>query len=106
MRRKHADLIIEWAEGNTIEYKNNYGFWQVTMSPSWHDRYEYRVKPEPKPDVVKYANIYDTSGHASLEATKGMQLFGGAVARCVGVEKITLDGETGKLKSIEIVERY
>jgi hypothetical protein len=51
----HKDLIIQWANGATIEMLipcNN--TWVHITNPSWVPEAEYRVKPEP---IVKYAKI-------------------------------------------------
>ena len=49
--RKHAELIKAWADGAEIEWFDG-RTWQVVRSPAWCDDTQYRVKPEPKPDVV------------------------------------------------------
>ena len=46
MRHKHADLIIAWAEGATIETQNNLNEWGVTTHPYWYADVLYRVKVE------------------------------------------------------------
>lgn len=44
----HADLIIAWANGATIEYRSDRtNEWLVTTNPSWNNDSEYRVKPFP-----------------------------------------------------------
>lgn len=49
-RHKHADVIIAWANGEAIEYKNlPDGRWYEIKYPHWDDETEYRIKPkEPK----------------------------------------------------------
>ena len=49
----HAEIIKAWADGYEIEYLTSYGAWLPTHRPSWCEDTEYRIKPEPKPDVVK-----------------------------------------------------
>ena len=47
MRHKHADLIIAWASGQEIEYKEpEMRMWFKWDSTSWNDELEYRIKPE------------------------------------------------------------
>ncbi len=56
-RRQHADLIIAWAEGATIQYR-----YMQCAEPTWRDcdkpkwltgGYEYRVKPaNPNADKI------------------------------------------------------
>jgi hypothetical protein len=48
-RHKHADCIIAWANGETIEFKPNFSnVWRKlkTDSPAWQENYGYRVKPK------------------------------------------------------------
>ena len=90
----HAELIKAWAEGAEIQFKNpNTYLWENATNPSWFANWEYRIKPEPKPDVVRWCwattmigyehNHIGESGSANL--------------------KIVFDGETGKLKSAEVL---
>lgn len=47
-RHPHADVIIAWAEGKTVQKKQPSGHWHdVPESPSFYRGYEYRIKPEP-----------------------------------------------------------
>lgn len=51
-RHKHADVIIAWANGAEIEIKNADGEWEpMVYTPTWENWREYRIKPEPKPDI-------------------------------------------------------
>jgi hypothetical protein len=75
---KHAELIKAWADGAEIEVCSN-GQWTYFSNPRWYDDVEYRIKPEPKPDVV---NVYDLRLSVRL----------------------TFDGETCKLKNAEVLE--
>jgi hypothetical protein len=96
-RHKHADLIIAWANGAKIQVKVHNGLngWKDcnVLGPEWHEHNEYRVKPEPKPDVVKYsyvsANTKSSWPSGDREDTDNL--------------KFTFDGETGSLKSVEIL---
>jgi hypothetical protein len=76
---KHAELIKAWADGAEIESLNDYGGWCPANSPAWNEYTEYRIKPDPKPDVV---NMYD-------------------LRLCI---RLTFDGETCKLKNAEVME--
>jgi hypothetical protein len=91
MRHPHADLIIAWANGAKIEFKGQAsGEWQDCPSqPAWWDDSEYRIKPEPKPDVVANWNVQKD----------GIRLIQTAPANL----RLTFDGETGKLKSAEVI---
>lgn len=93
MKHKHAELIKAWADGATIEVRDygNSREWEETTHPMWCIRFEYRIKPEPKPDVVSY--IYARGGHFCEERYGEHHNL-----------KLTFDGETGKLKAAEVIE--
>jgi len=42
-RHKHADLIIEWANGADIEYFDHSGKWDSIPTPSWDEDKMYRL---------------------------------------------------------------
>ena len=89
MRHKHADLIHKWADGAEIEIRRNKDEpWEKTEAPKWFCAFEYRIKPEPKPDVVKVTTLWQTNGYDMSE---------------VGQFCLIWDGETGKLKSAEVL---
>lgn len=66
---KHAAQIKAWADGATIEYENAPGDWLVSNHPSWDPFTEYRIKPEPKPNVVTWHAVQNT-GIESSEYTR------------------------------------
>ena len=89
---KHAELIKAWADGAEIEYLHSAKIeWIATPAPEWLVNATYRIKPEPKPEVVEYRMAYRT------------------VPRRLGTPaafdnlKLTFDGETGKLKAAEVL---
>lgn len=48
-RHKHADVIIAWANGAEIEYRDTTTSpWAKAGTPGWYEDYEYRVKPPAK----------------------------------------------------------
>ena len=60
---KHRDLIIAWANGETIQFKCSDGSWvDETDTPEWFDHFEYRIKPisiKREGWVALYGNGYD-----------------------------------------------
>lgn len=99
MKHKHYDMIVAWAEGKQIQWNNN-GVWHNIFDdnrPYWSKGLEYRIKPEPKPDVVKYLirGLVSNSSWLEFDNQTGHEADG-----CI---KITFDGETGKLKSAEVL---
>ena len=110
---KHAELIKAWADGAEIEAKlvekRKETAWELCLDPWWNDpAFEYRIKPEQKPDVVvyvtfaqgelekmvkeseKYAQISEVYFSTNLDDTDKL--------------KLTFDGETGELKSAEVLK--
>ena len=94
IQHKHAVPIKAWADGALIQER-------FKGDDEWHDfdgvwtdddQWEYRIKPEPTPDVVSrlkaeihhgWPHIYMTNTPTNL--------------------KLTFDGETGKLKAAEVI---
>ena len=104
MRHKHYDFIIAWANGANIEYLSEFGYdkiWVNSKYPVWDDNKEYRIKPEPKPDVVLYAYannlIEDSYAFVSSAWSLNSLIF---LDKKVNI-KLTYDGETNELKSVE-----
>jgi len=95
MKHKHADLIKQWADGAQIQGKSEYVEWHDLRHPSWHKSWQYRIKPEPKPDMYKYVDVRAVRDGICQWTT------------CLPEEAnlgLTFDGETGKLKSAEVMK--
>ena len=100
---KHAELIKAWADGAEIQkycnkpknsQVNVQGFiprWVDEITPSWGYGYEYRIKPTPKPDVISFASVTWIGSFVTL-AVMDSNI------------KLTWDGETGELKSAEVLK--
>ena len=95
---KHAELIKAWADGAEIEeYQPHLDKWATDSNPTWFTGQIYRIKPEPKPDMkILY------------EAYKGNVAREGDLSKRFSVGKnnliLTFDGETGELKSAEVLQ--
>lgn len=93
---KHAELIKAWADGAEIQFRYNANIpWSdVEGACGWDIDCEFRIKP--KEDYVYYG-VFDMDGSMSIESCftknkdKGDHI------------KVTFDGETGKLKSAEVL---
>lgn len=91
---KWHDIICAWAKGAKIQFRllnGEWGEWRDVQNPVWFGfgyEMEYRIKPEPKPDF-----------------SVDMQLdqYGASPSRLPSNIKTTFDGETGKLKAVEIL---
>ena len=100
---KHAELIKAWADGAEIEYEYD-GEWIICFSnPAWQTNVEYRIKPEPKSDEVRYMyqpagttpryDWFEVSEESFAMTTKPKETI-----------KVIRDGETGELKSAEVLK--
>ena len=92
-QHKHAKLIKAWADGAEIEQWSG-GAWEE-FDNLWTeaDHWEFRVKPEAKPDVVRWCWASDRMG----ESKDHYGPNGSANL------KVVFDGETGKLKSAQVI---
>lgn len=99
---KHAELIKAWADGAEIEVRvlnTNRGWsdWQDDPNPCWVTSgriyYEYRIKPEPKPDVVKYLYFKITGDWGEADAP----------FKTAPTIKVILDPYTRSPKSAEVI---
>ena len=100
MKHKHCELIMAWANGEKIQIydsvSNEWLDWTINGSPNWGGTTKYRIKPETKPDEVRYFSIgrYDAVVIEQWQMVLDKQNI-----------KATFDGETGLLKSVEMYER-
>jgi hypothetical protein len=93
MKHKHYDCIVAWADGAEIQFKafSHSGWEDVDMNgEEWYEHYTYRIKPELKPDVVKYL-ICGLKSWVEVDDQVGHE--------CI---KIVIDGK-GRLKSAEVI---
>ncbi len=86
---KHAEIIKAWADGAEIQTRDGLrNVWvDIIGTPVWTSE-NYRIKPEPKPDVVQF-------WCASCEPLK---------RPLDNNLKLTFDGETGELKAAEVIK--
>ena len=96
----HAEITIAWLNDQSIklEFKRPLpgAVWEVTygfMNPISNPEYNWRRKPEPKPDFVMYCNPSVTD----------ICHFTYTQWACDTV-KFTFDGETGKPIKAEIIK--
>lgn len=111
---KWAKEIKAWADGAEIEYTfllrapDEWSEWRATPSPSWETAttIQYRIKPEKKPDVVGYmrAKCPPDRPLAHYEAND-LGLMSWATRNKTMDDNIqcTFDGETGKLKAVQLL---
>ena len=97
----HAEVIKAWADGAKIQIRHRVNeTWVDCPEPSFSVDFKYRVKPEPTPDRVNEGFCFMTaSGTLILRAT----YITDDTSRHGGKVRFTFDGETGKLKAVEII---
>jgi hypothetical protein len=103
---KHAEFIKAWADGAEIEaFDSCIDSWTKASSPSWGNQIEYRIKPERKPDVVLYSAVGKV---VDFQPCSPYVFLTNAYPRLLnkigGNLKLTFDGETGELKSAEVLK--
>ena len=97
---KHAELIKAWADGAEIETRvfyhatETYSEWADTNRPAWHLTAEYRIKPEPKPDVVEDVFVWKSP----------MDGYPMMVRHDIPNLRLIFDGESGLFKDAEVLE--
>ena len=96
MKHKHAELIKAWADGAEIQaYSRALNEWYDCIDPNWNEvLVTFRIKPEPKPDVVEYLRV----GRRTYSLT--FEWSDPPLANL----KLIYDGETGKLKNAEVIK--
>jgi hypothetical protein len=93
MIHKHAVEIIAWAGGAEIQiYVSEGGEWVDICNPIWLGSSKFRIKPEPKPDVMVQFHAVDYSVYSAMYFDRIPNL------------KLTFDGETGELKAAEVLK--
>ena len=95
---KHAEVLRAIADGKEVQFKGEYsGEWletkYVNLNPITHPDLEWRVKPEPKPDIVVDRHVCIISG---------IDFYSNQFD--VPNVRYTFDGETRKLKKAEVIE--
>lgn len=98
---KHAELIKAWADGEKIQVHDKLNkVWRDSLTPIWDSSLKYRIQQEPKPDVTAY---FKSGNISRAMATMGANVGVINTDRTHANLKLTYDGETGKLKSAEVI---
>ena len=124
---KHAELIKAWADGAEIQYKDELGEWETWdgyNAPPWYPDEEYRIKPEPKPDVPEglidpksYYQGFEDGKNSVLKPEPKPDYYTKHIAYKARIYsegdrhppampnlKLCFDGETGELKAAEVIK--
>ena len=98
MKHKHSEIIKAFADGIECQYWFSADRWvQINEIAvfDWAD--DVRIKPEPKPDVVRYLNRLNFFTTSVLWEESDYHI----TKDCL---KLTFDGENGELKSAEVIK--
>lgn len=101
MNHVHHDLIVAWAKGAKIQWEYSRDGWEDISNPGWDKTTNYRIKPEPKPDVLLYGMIcLDQDSHDAVQITPVKADHRKLPSdTCMFI----FDGETGKLKDAQVL---
>lgn len=101
---KYKDLIIAWANGAKIQVYEAGGIWQDSEYPAWYPDCTYRIKPEPKPDFKRYAEIISKQDAVCVGgfSTSSSRIYADRFDH-TNLE-LTFCGETGKLKHAQVID--
>ncbi len=91
---KHAGWIKVWADNPSLkfQFRNAGTEWaDVLGQPHWHELHEYRIKTEPNHDIVLEWEVLMQKGVWFYTDNPNL--------------RITFDGETGELKSAEVLKK-
>lgn len=101
---KHADILRAIADGITVQFLNDEdGAWidrqddPDAIDPIANDYFEWRIKPEVKPDVFALYSVGEYCGEVFGPKVEWAGPFN------MSNLKLMFDGETGKLKSAEVI---
>jgi hypothetical protein len=92
----HAECIKAWADGAMIQYYDKHKVSWVDVPdncPTWYFGEKYRVKPEPTPDVFRYA----------VATRYKVEYMGPYNGRQDNNIMFVFDGETGVLKDAQVL---
>lgn len=98
---KQAEVLRAIADGKAVQWQSTTTWIDGNegVNPLSFPSFEWRVKTEPKPDVVRYVPLNGAAyGFALLDDARMCN------KTAKGFGRVFYDGETGKLKSVEIVE--
>ncbi len=115
LRHKWAKEIAASFEGKTIQVRNQTAEhtkdWVDVDSPAWITTggCEYRIKPEPKPDIVLYGAFgkkveQEETFFTVREINQYQRKASDNPRYPVDNVRFVVDGATGELKSVEIVK--
>lgn len=105
MKHKNAEVISAWAEGKVVQFKHpsftgwtDYDSKIHTYGPWDGANYQWRIKPEVKPDFVRIMKFISNRVHF-----KDGFYISTVICESTPDIEVTFDGETGKFKSVKAI---
>lgn len=102
-----ADVLRAIADGKAVQYRHQGGRWIDWTSSIDADPTEigpdYGWQIKPKPDVVRYVNVYSAGSGFGSPHQSDIEAQSQAGYGSCGIVRYVIDGETGKLKSAEVL---
>ena len=100
---KHAEVLRAIADGKEAQWQSELdGSWNTPTpynNPISDSHLNWRIKPEPKPDV---SLAYFANPTIEVEEDGPLVEWTGTWSKCN--LRLTFDGETGQLKSAEVLK--
>lgn len=108
-KHPHADVIHAYADGAKVQFRaHKDDDWLDILTPHFEPKFQYRIKPEPKPDIVSTA-VLDFYGSHKRPVVRvswsGEHRQGNLSLPDSAILKFSFDGETGKIKNVELVQQ-
>ena len=98
MKHKHSEVIKAYIEGIECEFYGLVtGQWLTIDKLKTFDFFE-KVRIKPKPDVIEYAKVCGSNQRVTYISLSSTKLDADDNL------KLIFDGETGKLKSAEVIK--
>lgn len=99
-QHKHAEVLRAIADGKEVQWSSIQGEWHDRiggLNPMSDEDISWRIKPEPKQHVVYYGSL---GGIGNLILDSCFSRYHDRTDKL----KLTFDGETGALKSAEVLK--
>jgi len=103
---KHCEVIKAYADGHSVQLSDDGMEWEDIKTPLFDCKHGlYRVKPQPKPDIVMYGNIEETlyGIRAGLYSHSLCGNFNETKAHADNL-RVVYSGETGVLLSVKLIK--
>jgi hypothetical protein len=104
MKHKHSEVLKAWADGIECQGWDHAkkDWYDITNMSSFDFCDDARIKPTPKPNIVEYMRIMRVQRDSCI-APEVAYYSNKPKFNCICNLVLTFDGETGELKSAEVI---